>query len=497
MQFSTVTSFGSRKSADVLVIPFFKTKKGITPAADFDKNLAPVKAAIGSDDFKGKDGEVLILYAASKHEKRIALLGLGDETKLTVEKLRRSYGALTKACNAKKIKAVNILVPHIKSLSEGDIVRGLAEGMLLANYAFTGQRHISLKHDPIVLIHKVFLIGTGKAALAEAEKAAKIFQGVYLARNLVNGNADDITPQYLGHVAEILAKKHKHLKVKLFSKKEIEKEKMGLLLAVNRGSSRDPAFIVLNYTGNPKSTDKTVIVGKGITFDTGGLNLKPTGGMETMRADMGGAAVVLGTIEAIANLGLKVNVTGVIPSTENAMGPNSYKPGDVYPSYSGRTVEIGNTDAEGRLVLADALSYAVKELKPSRMIDFATLTGAIDVALGNEASGLMSNNEALAESLLRSGAETFERAWRMPLFEEYREQLRSDIADIKNTGGRGGGSNTAAKFLQEFVGEVPWAHFDIASTSFLNDPKRYLPKFATGVGVRLMVNFLENLSPSK
>jgi leucyl aminopeptidase len=215
--------------------------------------------------------------------------------------------------------------------------------------------------------------------------------------------------------------------------------------------------------------------------------------METMKEDMAGAAAALGIIHAVAALGLKLNVTAVVPTTENSIGSKSYKPGDVYKSFAGKSIEISDTDAEGRLVLADALAYAVKHLKPTRMIDMATLTGAIMVALGDEASGLMSNNDVLADLLARAGSTTGDRVWRMPLYEEYKEQLKSDVADMKNTGGRLGGAITAAMFLQEFVGKTPWAHLDIAGTAFHAASKRYNPKHASGVGVRLLLSFLESI----
>lgn len=268
---------------------------------------------------------------------------------------------------------------------------------------------------------------------------------------------------------------------------------MGLLLAVNRGSDKDPVFIISEYRGAPKSKDHTVLVGKGITFDTGGLNLKPTGGIETMRCDMAGAATVLGILKAVSDLKIKVNLTVVVPATENGIDAKSFKPGDVYQSLLGKTVEVGNTDAEGRLILADALTYAVRHLKPSRIIDFATLTGAMEIALGSEVTGFMSNDDALSDSLVRAGSETFERLWRLPLYEEYKEQLKSDVADIKSIGGRSAGSITAAMFLKEFVDEVPWAHLDIASTAFLSAEKRYHPKNGTGIGLRLMIEYFENL----
>ncbi|MGE5196112.1 MAG: leucyl aminopeptidase family protein, partial [Anaerolineae bacterium] len=280
-------------------------------------------------------------------------------------------------------------------------------------------------------------------------------------------------------------------------KKELEQEKMGLILAVNRGSNREPVLIILEYLGDEKSKERTAVIGKGITYDTGGLNIKPTGSMETMKSDMAGAAAVLGLIKAAIATGLKANIIGVIASTENAVGPLSYKPGDVYTSFSGKTVEISNTDAEGRLVLADAISYTQERLKPTRLIDLATLTGGILIALGEEAAGLFSNDDHLASELLAAGENTYERLWRFPLFNEYKEAVKSSIADLKNSGGRKASSITAAMFLQCFVKNIPWAHLDIAGTAYLTDARLYHPTPATGYGVRLLIDFFESLSEKK
>jgi leucyl aminopeptidase len=480
-----------RKRADMVVVPFWKGKKGAEPAADFDfpQMAHPLKTA----DFSGKEGEVLILYQNGLLEPRLALLGLGAQDKVTVEKLRRAYAQVTKACRPRKIKSLNVLLPIFSSLTEEAIARGLIEGLLLSNYVFDQLKRDSLKENEGVLLEKIALVGISKKAFAIAEKCKAICQAVYFVRDLVNGNADDVTPQYLSKVALNIAKEFPKVKTTVFDKKRIESEKLGLLLTVNRGSFRDPAFIIIEYRGQPKSSDRTVLVGKGITFDTGGLNQKATGGMETMRDDMAGAAAVLGIIRAAASLGLPQNIVGVIASTENSIGSKSFKPGDVYVGYAGKTVEIGNTDAEGRLVLADALAYAERKLKPTRLIDLATLTGAADIALGSEISILFSNNDALADSLIRAGSETFERVWRLPLHEEYKEQLKSDIADIKSTGGRSASCITASLFLQEFVKKIPWAHFDIGATAFSSEAKRYSPKYATGVGIRLMIEYLEHL----
>jgi len=492
MDITSVPSLAGRKSAGLLVIPFWKGKKQAKIAVEAAALNKHFTGPISTQDFQGKEGEIVIVYVTGQPEKRFALLGLGVEEEITVEKFRRAYAHVTKICRKKKISDINVLLPKQRGISGQDLVYGIVEGILLSNYVFTSLQKDVIKDEPPVILSKMTLIGANKAELEVAHKCSIICDGVNLTRDLVNGNADDVTPHHLAAVARGLSKTCPHTTTTVFDKKRIVKEKMGLLLAVNRGSTSDPAFIIIEYKGNPKSKDKTVIVGKGITFDTGGLNLKSSG-METMKQDMAGAATVLGTIHAVASLGLKVNVTGVIPSTENSISSTSYKPGDVYVGYSGKTVENGNTDAEGRLVLADALAYTVDQLSPTRIIDFATLTGAIEITLGDEASGLFSNNDVLSDLLIRSGTITSERLWRLPLYPEYKEALKSDIADIKSTGGRGASSIKAAMFLQAFVGETPWAHLDIASTAFLTSEKRYQPKNATGMGVRLMVSLLENL----
>lgn len=493
MDFYSIANFDSRKEAGALIIPFWKGKKHAEPASDIKKISKACAAPIEAGDFTGKEGEVLFIYAEGTYEKRIALLGLGEQDKISVERLRRAYASLVKACRIKKLKEINVLIPSIPAFTEDSLARGICEGLLLANYSFDKLKHDVLKDAPTILLRKVGLIGIGKAGLVMAQKSAIIAEGVYLARDLVNENAEDITPKFLASVAVKLAKELPHVKTTVFDKQRIIKEKMGLLLAVSRGAAHDPAFIIMEYTGNPKSKEKTVIVGKGVTYDTGGLNLKPTGSIETMKCDMGGAATVFGTLLAVAKSKMKVNLTAVVPATENAISATSYKPGDVFKGYTGKTVEIGNTDAEGRLILADALAYTVDKLKPTRIIDFATLTGGIVIALGQETTGLLSNQDALADALIRAGYETFERLCRLPLYEEYRDQLKSDIADIKNIGGREASSITAALFLKEFVGNIPWAHCDIAGTAYLSDARRYNPKNATGVGVRLLIEFLENL----
>lgn len=504
MEFSSA-AFKDRKNGDLLAIPFWKEKGGVHLAIGklahsskgTKKSENPTleqicKVPLETEDFKGKEGEILIFYSTALPEKRIALLGIGDKEKITAETLRRAYGALAKACHARKVKNLHLLLPHIPGMQEEDRVKGALEGLLLANYAFTKHKRDSLKENSPGLIQKTVLLDAEKGVLDQAKRLNTICEGVYLARDMTNTNADEMTPIHLGELAQEWSKKIPGLKATLFDKKRIEKEKMGLILAVNRGSHIEPRLIFLEYRGNPKSKEHTVLVGKGITYDTGGLNIKGTGGMETMRTDMGGASAVLAAVKVAAELKLPVNVTAVVPATENSVSSTSYKPGDVYESHAGKTVEISNTDAEGRLVLADALSYVEKHLKPTRIIDLATLTGGVDIALGNEATGMMSNNDALADLLITAGSQTFERLWRLPLFDEYKEGLKSEVADMRNAATRSASPIIGGTFLKAFIQNTPWAHLDIASTAYIAEGKRYHPKLATGVGVRLLIEFLEN-----
>lgn len=491
MQFNAISTSGRLKSANLLVIPLCQTPKGVELACA-DKHAISMPP-LALQDFKGAEGSTLFIYDPSQKDQRIVLLGLGKKEAITVESLRRAYGGLVTAFRDKEASAVNLLIPDKVGLTDEAKVRGICEGLLLANYQFLSLKRISLEKKAAKQgFHQVHLVGVAPSLLAIAKESATIAEAVYFVRDLVNGNADDVTPQFLVSQAKKLAERLPKTKATTFDKKRIEKAGMGLLLAVNRSSHRDPAFIVLEHRGNPRSQDHVVLVGKGITFDTGGLNLKPLGSIEEQRMDMAGAAATLGTIYAVAKLGIPVNVTAVIPSTENAIGGNSYKPGDVYIGYAGKSVEIGNTDAEGRLILADALAYAVKKLNPTCLIDIATLTGSIIIGLGDGITGLMSNDDALFKALNQAGQATYERVWRLPLLEEYRKRLDSDHADIKSTGGRPGGCILAALFLRDFVGNVPWAHLDIAGTASTLESSGYLPKHATGVGVRLLTEFLKN-----
>jgi len=472
--------FGERRPSDLLVLPFWQEEKRVVPACPMREFEALCKPSLASGDFLGKEGETVVIYRPGKKEDRYLLLGLGKKAECTHETVRRAYASAVKFSHKKKLKEISVALP------EAEIPSAVAavEGLLLTNYVFE-----AFKEKPVEPLQKACLIGISEIVFQACKRAAQVVEAVNFTRDLTNGNADDITPEYLASTARRLQKEYALVKTTVFDRKRIEKEKMGLLLAVSRGAEVDPSFIIVEYRGNPDTKDLTAILGKGITYDTGGLNIKTTG-METMKDDMSGGAVVLGTIKAAASLKLPVNLVGVIASAENAIGPKSYKPGDVYRSYSGKTVEISNTDAEGRLVLADALSYVQDQYKPSRIIDFATLTGGVVVALGEEAAGLFCNDDALAQRLEAAGKNTAELVWRLPIFPEYREPLKSDIADIKNSGDRKGHAIQGAMFLADFVRKTPWAHIDIAGTAYLSKPRRYHSTPATGIGVRLMIEFL-------
>lgn len=494
MRISVVTSLEKRDSSDALVVPYWKVGTRAEAACELGKLSKAVKELMSSGDFSANIGQTAVVYSTTAEEKRLIVIGLGEENVVTIETLRKSYASLVHACCKLSVVSLTIVLPQIELLDAVKSASAIMEGLYLANYRYTKLKSKNSAKNKDGEIVKVQFI-TAETALVEGalSRTDKIMKSVYEARNLVNGNADEVTPSHLANIAKAIAKSCPRMTCQAHDKKWLQKKQMGLFLAVARGSAEEPYFIVLSYKGNPSSVDHTVLVGKAITFDTGGLNLKVNVGIEVQKSDMSGAAAVLGTMKAIGELALPINVTAILASCDNAIGPNAYKPGDVYSGYTGKTVEITNTDAEGRLTLADALAFAAAELKPSRMIDLATLTGSCIIGLGHEVAALLSNSDTLAQALFDSSERTHERVWRLPLYEEYGEDLKSDIADIKNAGSREGGAIKASVFLKEFVGNVPWAHLDIAGVAFNDKPKSYLPRFGTGFGVRLLVDFLTSL----
>jgi len=490
--FDVINDLSKRPQADIIVVPFFQNGDGVEPIITPPDLSGEVSLVLKSGDFSAKVGATMLLHLTGKNEKRLLLLGIGEEASCTLETLRRAYAAAMRRCQNKVWAHVSFVLPTLKELDRAAIVRAISESIESCLYIFEEWKS---KKEPYH-IEKITLIGTEDIEIVK--RTSDIFSGVNLARHLINRNALDITPQTLATRAQRLAQTFPSVRTTLLTKEQIEKERMGLFLAVASGSCVDPVLIVVEYHGNAHTKDRTMVVGKGVTFDTGGINLKSTGFVEDMRSDMGGAAATLGIIQAAASIKLNHNIVGIIPATENAIGPRSYKPGDVYRARQGKTVEISNTDAEGRLVLVDAFSYGQDTFSPARIIDIATLTGGVVIALGDRRAGLFSNDDQFAASCERAGEVTGELVWRMPLDPEYRSLLDSNIADIKNaaTGpSRQAVPITAAIFLQEFIPkDTPWIHLDIAGTAFLRQPRDYYTSSATGFGVRLVIELLTSYS---
>ena len=492
MKFKTVSNSAKRPEADLTILPFFKEEDSVSPSPFVPDLKEEINALLESGDFDGKKGATLLVYLKEKPEKRLLFLGMGEKSEADLESVRRSFASAIKYCREKKWAMLTLFLPKLRKLSPEQVTRGVVEGITLSSYLFEEWK--SESNQSLFHIESVTLVGAASKKIVE--KVVNVTGGVNLARDLVNRNALDVTPQTLAEKARQLSRQYPLIKTQVLGKNQLEKEGMGLLLAVGSGSQFDPALIIVEYRNAPVSKGVTMLVGKGVTFDTGGLNLKPTKFIEDMRSDMGGAASVLGTIQAAAANRLKTNIVGVIPTAENAIGSKSYRPGDVYRSYSGKSVEITNTDAEGRLILADAISYGQEKFSPDRIIDLATLTGAVVVSLGTVRAGLFSNDDKLAKLVEKAGEESGERVWRLPIDEEYRSLLESEIADICNASkNRYAGAITAALFLKEFVlEERSWVHLDIAGTAFLDRPEHYHLTLATGAGVRLLFQFLETLS---
>ncbi len=443
-------------------------------------------------DQQGDFGEVGILYHVDESlSSRLILLGTGEEKALDLHKLRRLAAIVVRRLDKSGARDISVYLAelNIRNASLADKVQAIAEGAWLGLYSFT--RYQSQKKENKRTLRSVTLMIPSRKQIKVAQEAVRIAhaccEGVIFARDLANEPGNICTPSYLGEQATSL--EDGKTSVTVMDKKKIEEAGFRGLLAVNQGSSEEPRFIILNYKGGEEGQAPVVIVGKGLTFDAGGISIKPPQSMDEMKFDMCGAAAVLGTFKAVESMGLRLNIMAVIASTENLLGASAYKPGDIIKSYKGINIEVLNTDAEGRIILADALAYAAEQ-KPAAIIDLATLTGACVIALGSQASGLLGNNERLLSELEKSAGHTHDRVWRLPLFDEYQEQIKSKIADIKNIGGREAGTITAACFLSRFVDDVPWAHLDIAGTAWNMKGDDMSASGATGAGVRLLLDFL-------
>ncbi len=439
--------------------------------------------------FKGKCCEVYGDF--SLHGENILLIGLGKKDKISPNSLRKAFFKAGKELEKCKVDEIEIEIRELFGLEDSILVGAIAEGLLQSEYVF--DKYVSKKENKTKL-DKVYLDieSSNKGALEDSIKEVEILvDALFLSRDLVNERAINMYPEVLANKAkEVLDPLS--VEVEVFNAKQIEALEMKAFLAVAKGSSKEPKLIVMTYNGDPSSKERLGLVGKGLTYDSGGYSLKPSSSMETMYCDMGGSATVIGAMKAIAAAKLKKNVVGIVAACENLISGGAYKPGDIIESMSGKTIEVLNTDAEGRITLADALWYAATVAKVDKIIDLATLTGACVVALGDVNTGAITNNESLMNDVKMASELAGEPIWELPTNPEYEKLIKSDFADIKNVGGKGAGTITAGLFLREFVDEKPWVHLDIAATAYLDKASGYLPKGATGVHVKTIYNVVKN-----
>ncbi len=468
----------------------------LVPEKTADINVSPdlagiVRQAIDDSGFEGRADESITILA--EQPRKVTLIGLGKTESLNIRGVRAALYNVAKIAKKHRDRTIAVVAPFTLPKLEGNESRVLAEYLAAADYKYDAYitQNKDKKSGPIAATLVVTGGADSKAIRRGQKEAQAIADAVRTVRDLGNAPGNLATPAFIARRAQEVAKEV-GVKCTVHGRAAIEKMKMGGLLAVNRGSAEEPRFIVLEYTPR-RAKQHVALVGKGITFDSGGISIKPSEKMEEMKFDMCGAAAVIGTIQAAARLEIPVKITGLIPSTENLPGGRAYKPGDIITMMSGKTVEVVNTDAEGRMILADALHYASK-LKPNHILDYATLTGACVVALGSEAAGLFSNNDELAQKLIECGERVGERLWRLPEWDSYKDLIRSEWADMKNSGGRWGGASSAALFLKEFVNCPSWAHLDIAGTAYAEGENAREPKGATGAGVRVTIEFLQSLS---
>ncbi len=469
-------------TAQVVAVGIFEDQK-LTPLGQtIDKDLGGViSQAIDQGALKGKPGES---HSFFDDKRQVMVMGLGKRDDFDSEAIRKAGGSIAKATLGKKV--TSLAVECLCSGSDKSDCQALAEGLVLGSYRFT--EHRAEDEEDVVLEEAVVLTGN-EAAL---NKGAVIAGGVCLARDLGNHPGNVATPTRLSEEAKRIGKAG-GMVVKVFDREEIIGMGMGALAAVAQGSDEPPKFITMEYTGGASDQKPIALVGKGLTFDSGGISIKPAGKMDEMKFDMCGSAIVLGVMQAVATLKPALNLIGVIPSTENLLGPKACKPGDVLTAYNGKTIEVMNTDAEGRLILADALSYVTKNHDLDYAIDFATLTGAVIIALGHHATGIMGTDDDLIAKIKASSERTGEKVWELPLWKEYCEEVKSKVADVQNVGnGRTSGTIAGGAFLKEFVeNETPWVHFDIAGTAWGEKEKPYGPaKGATGNVIRLVLDLI-------
>ena len=475
---------------DTLIIPVCEDR----PIHTDPTVVAVIKKAQNLKEFSGDKDEKLVFYKpAGTALNRVILMGLGKSDVLTSESLREVAGKAAKKCIQMKLDIVHLLVPDRQKIKidEAVMLQALLEGLCLGNHLFD-KYLLEKKKRPLKKANLLVDSKTAKKHAGLPTRVEAVCAGTTLARDWVSMPPNEKRPEQFAALILGQAREAK-LKARVMLEKELQEKGFGALLAVGSGSPNRPRMVVLEY--GPKDVPKTIaLVGKGVTFDSGGINLKPSTSLDDMKMDMSGAAAVAATMIAAAKLKPKARLIGVIPIVENMPSGNATRPGDIIRSYSGKSIEIGNTDAEGRLILADAMAFAIQKYAPEILIDLATLTGACIVALGEKIAGVFSEDDRLASAIIASGEKTHERCWRLPLPTDYKEQLKSDFADISNMGAtRWGGAITAALFLSEFIGDTRWAHIDIAGPAYVKKGHAYCPAGGTGFGVRLLCDLIDNL----
>jgi len=495
MQVEVKVGRAETESAEVLVLTHCEGDGlGRQDAATIDKALSgSLSELLRSKEFEGKAGEALLLHTHGKvPAKRLLLAGLGRRKDLTLDSIRQAMGQAVKRVRQAKAGTFAVACPAVtpKGCSLLEAAQAATEGAILGGYQFTAYRRDDAAAKDIAGMTFLTSQKPQVRQLAEGiRRGVATAEATVFVRDLCNHPSNVMTPTRIAHEAKAIAKEE-GISLKILEQKEMEQLGMGALLGVARGSHEPPKFIILEYNRARKRDERPVVfVGKTITFDTGGISLKPAENMEHMKADMTGGAEVLASVRAAARLKLPLRLISILPVAENMPGGRAMKPGDIVKTLSGKTVEVQNTDAEGRLILSDGLAYA-QRYNPAALVDIATLTGACVVALGQFAIGMFGTDDRLKEQVRKSGLKAGERVWEMPLWEDYFEQLRSDVADMRNIGGRGGGMITAALFLSKFAGDYPWVHLDIASTDWSERERAYIPKGPTGIGTRLLIQYL-------
>jgi leucyl aminopeptidase len=495
VQFSINVSSPEKVRSDCVVVGVYEGRRLTDAALRLDRaSRAHLSAILRHGDLEGKLGSTLLLHAVpGVVAARVLLVGLGKADAFGAKQYREAVRAAVRALSDGGAADTVAYLPDIPVKGQ-DRPWAIQHAIAVAGdatYRFDQLKSKKNNHRKLVRFTVGLLERAGAPDQRALTRGAALVEGMSVAKDLGNLPSNICTPSYLARQAQDLARKHK-LKCQVLDERAMEKLGMGALLAVTRGTREPAKLIVLHYQGVARGGKPVVLVGKGITFDTGGISLKPSAEMDEMKYDMSGAGSVLGTIRAVAAMALPVNVVGIIPTCENMPGGNAIKPGDIVTSLSGQTIEILNTDAEGRLILCDALTYA-ERFEPAAVIDIATLTGACVIALGNVATGLYSNDDALAQALLAAGQSAWDRAWQMPLWDDYEEQIKSPFADIANIGGRPAGSVTAACFLAKFAGKFKWAHLDIAGTAWRSGKE----KGSTARPVPMLTQFLIDRADGK